>query len=138
MHFFHDMRQTFPEMQGVSVRNLQRMRQFATLYPDLSIATQAVSQLPWRHITRLIQMVKDASIREWYAQQAIKNGWSRSVLEMQIESGLYERQGGQTEKLTNFHDSLTASQSDLAHEIFKDPYNFNFLTIQCKAKEMIF
>lgn len=93
--FSHDMRRAFPEMQGFSVRNLQRMRQFAQLYPDLAIAPQAVAQLPWGHIALLIHTIKDKQIREWYAQQAIKNGWSRSVLEMQIESGLYERQGGQ-------------------------------------------
>ena len=67
--FSHDMRQTFPEMRGFSVRNLQRMKQFATLYPDLQITTQAVSQLPWGHITRLIQMIKNDSHKEWYSPQ---------------------------------------------------------------------
>ncbi|MDX1902053.1 MAG: DUF1016 N-terminal domain-containing protein [Gammaproteobacteria bacterium] len=57
--FSHDMRQAFPEMQGLSVRNLQRMKQFATLYIDSPIATQAVSQLPWGHICLLIHGVKD-------------------------------------------------------------------------------
>ena len=51
--FSHDMRQAFPEMQGFSKRNLQRMRQFATIYPDLSIAPQAVAQLPWGHINKM-------------------------------------------------------------------------------------
>jgi predicted nuclease of restriction endonuclease-like (RecB) superfamily len=133
--FSHDMRQSFPEMQGFSVRNLQRMKQFATLYPKLSITTQAVSQLPWGHTTRLMQMIKDEPQREWYAQQAIKNGWSRSVLEMQVESGLYERQGISSKKITNYREHLPASQSDLANEILKDPYNFDFLTIQGKAQE---
>jgi len=133
--FSHDMRQNFPEMQGFSVRNLQRMKQFASLYPLLSITTQAVPQLPWGHIVRLMQMIKDAVEREWYAQQTIKNGWSRSVLEMQIESDLYARQAVTSKKITNFHEQLPASQSDLAHEILKDPYNFDFLTIQGKAHE---
>jgi predicted nuclease of restriction endonuclease-like (RecB) superfamily len=88
--FSHDMRQAFPEMQGFSVRNLQRVRQFSQLYPDLLITPQAVAQLPWGHISLLIQAVKDKSIREWYAQQITKNGWSRSILEMQINSGLNE------------------------------------------------
>lgn len=89
--FSHDMRQAFPEMQGFSVRNLQRIKQFAQLYPDLLITPQAVAQLPWGHFSLLIHAVKDKLTREWYAQQTIKNGWSRSVLEMQIESELYKR-----------------------------------------------
>lgn len=72
-------------MQGFSVSNLQRMKKFATLYPNLSITAQAVPQLPWGHIVRLMQMIKNDAEREWYAQQTIKNGWSRAVLEMQIE-----------------------------------------------------
>ena len=133
--FSHDMRQAFPEMQGLSVRNLQRMKQFATIYSESEITAQAVSQLPWGHITRLIQMVKDEVKREWYAEQTITNGWSRSVLEMQIESALYERQAESNKKINNFHKQLPALQSDLANEILKDPYNFDFLTIQGKAHE---
>lgn len=133
--FSHDMRQAFPEMQGFSVTNLKRMRLFAQSYPNFEIGAQAVPQLPWGHIVRLMQMVKDESEREWYAQQTIKNGWSRSVLEMQIESGLYGRQAETSKKLTNFHEHLPAAQFDLANEILKDPYNFDFLTIQGKAHE---
>ena len=133
--FSHDMQQAFPGMQGFSVRNLQRMKQFSTLYPSISITTQAVSQLPWGHVTRLMLMIKDTVEREWYAQQAIKNGWSRSVLEMQIESGLYERQAEPNKKINNFHSQLPTLQSDLANEILKDPYNFDFCTIQGKAHE---
>lgn len=133
--FSNDMRQAFPQMQGFSKRNLQRMRQFAEQYPNLLIAPQAVAQLPWGHISLLIHGVKDESIRGWYAQQTIKNGWSRSVLEMQIESGLYERQGIITNKITNYHEHLPSAQSDLARDILKDPYNFDFLTITDEAHE---
>ena len=82
-----------------------------------------------------MQMVKDRSEREWYAIQTIKNGWSRAVLEMQIEGDLYARQATPSKKLTSFHEQLPAPQSDLANEILKDPYNFDFLTIQGKAHE---
>jgi hypothetical protein len=61
------MRQAFPEMQGFSVTNLKRMRLFAQSYPNFTIGAQAVPQLPWGHIVRLMQMVKDDSKREWYA-----------------------------------------------------------------------
>ena len=135
--FSHDMRQAFPEMQGFSVRNLQRIKQFAQLYPDLLITPQAVAQLPWGHVSLLIHAVKDKLIREWYAQQTIKNGWSRAVLEMQIESELHERQAESSKKINNFHKQLPAIQSDLANEMLKDPYNFDFLTIQGKARERV-
>lgn len=114
-------------MQGFSIRNLQRMRQFARIYPDLAIAPQAVAQLPWGHISILIQLIKDDSARQWYAEHTLKNGWSRSILEMQIKSDLYERQGTTKKKITNYHQHLPKTQSDLANEILKDPYNFDFL-----------
>ncbi len=133
--FSEDMRKEFPEMSGLSVRNLQRMKQFATLYPNTPITTQAVSQLPWGHIARLMQLIKDDTKRNWYAEQTTKNGWSRSILEMQIESDLYERQAESSKKVTNFHEHLPPAQSDLANEILKDPYNFDFLTIQGDAHE---
>ena len=119
-------------MQGFSVTNLKRMRLFAKAYPK---SPQAVDQLPWGHVCLLIHAVKDEAVREWYVQQTIKNGWSRSVLEMQVEGGLYERQAISGKKITNYHEHLPAAQSNLANEIFKDPYNFDFLTIQGKAHE---
>lgn len=129
------MQQDFPNMRGFSKRNLEHMRRFSRLYPNIEFGKQAVSQLPWGHIVRLMQMVDSENEREWYAIQAIKNGWSRSVLEMQVESGLYGRQGESNRKITNHHEHLPAKQSDLANEIYKDPYNFDFLTINKKAHE---
>jgi predicted nuclease of restriction endonuclease-like (RecB) superfamily len=64
--------------------------------------------------------------RIWYAEQTIQNGWSRNVLVLQIESGLYRRQG---KAVTNFHATLPRPQSDLAQQLIKDPYNFDFLTL---------
>jgi predicted nuclease of restriction endonuclease-like (RecB) superfamily len=65
-------------------------------------------------------------------EQAIQNGWSRNVLVMQIESGLYQRQG---KALTNFQATLPPPQSDLAQQLIKDPYNFDFLTLTAEAQE---
>lgn len=131
----NDMRKAYPGMQGFSRRNLEYTRRFASLYPNIDFAKQLVSQLPWGHLVRLIQMVKNEQVREWYAQQAIKNGWSRSILEMQIESGLFERQAKPSKKVNNFHNHLPKIQSELANEILKDPYKFDFLTISGKAHE---
>lgn len=135
--FSHDMRQAFPEMQGFSKRNLEYMRRFAQLYPKIEFTKQLVSQLPWGHIARLMQLTQNEIEREWYAQQVIKNGWSRSVLEMQVESGLYERQAVSDKKINNFHEHLPQAQSDLANELMKDPYCFDFLSIQGKVRERV-
>lgn len=76
--------------------------------------------------------MKDPSERLWYIQEAIQNGWSRNVLVLQIESGLYGRQG---KAVTNFHATLPPPQSDLAQQLIKDPYNFDFLTLATQAQE---
>jgi predicted nuclease of restriction endonuclease-like (RecB) superfamily len=70
--------------------------------------------------------------RLWYAQQTVVNGWSRSVLVHQIESGLYARQG---KAVTNFEKTLPPSQSDLAREALKDPYAFDFLELTAEHQE---
>ena len=100
----HDLRQNSPGMQGFSITNLKRMRLFSQTYPDFVISPQAVGQLPWGHISLLIQKIKNAEIRLWYIQHTIKHGWSRSILEMQIESDLYERQAISAKKVTNYQD----------------------------------
>ncbi len=121
-----DLHRDFPEMTGLSARNLKYMRAFAEAYPDSQFVQQAVALLPWGHNVRLIEMVKDLAEREWYVCQAIEHGWSRNVLIHQIESGLFHRQG---KALTNFHRTLPAPQSELAQEIIKDPYYFDFLAL---------
>lgn len=131
----NDLQQAFPETHGFSSRNLHRMRQFAIYYPDLAIVPQPVAQLPWGHISSLIQRVKDAGVREWYVQQVIENGWSRYTLEEHIKSKLYESQAIDTNKTTNFLQRLSAPQSRLAQDLIKNPYNFDFLGLHDKAYE---
>jgi len=130
-----DMRNAFPGMKGFSKRNLEHMRRFAKLYPVLDFAKQAVSQLPWGHIVRLMQSVSDDNARVWYAEQAIQHGWSRAIMVMQIETQLFERQADNQLKINNFQQQLPKPQSDLARDILKDPYKFDFITIQGKVNE---
>lgn len=133
--FSQDIRQAFPAMQGFSVSNLQRMRSFAQQYPDFLIHPQVVGELPWGHIATLIQQVKPSEQREWYAKKTIENGWSRAILEMQIETDLFSRQGVLDKKTSNYDAHLPKPQSDLAQELLKDPYHFDFLTISGQAHE---
>jgi len=88
--------------------------------------------IPWCHNVILIEKVKDPQERQWYAKQIIENGWSRSVLQMWIESDLYNRQG---KAITNFQKTLPSPQSDLAEQTIKDPYCFDFLGLTKEAKE---
>jgi predicted nuclease of restriction endonuclease-like (RecB) superfamily len=119
-----DLRRDFPDMTGLSARNLNYMRSFAEAYPDEAILQQVVAKLPWGHNVRLLEGAKTTVEREWYARQAIEHGWSRNVLVHQMESDLYRRQG---KALTNFDRTLPAPQSELAQQLLKDPYTFDFL-----------
>lgn len=127
-----DLKHEFPEMKGFSPRNLKYMRAFATAWPELSIVQELLAQLTWYHNISLIEKVEQTSTREWYAKAAIKNGWSRNVLVHQIESGLHLRSG---KAISNFEHTLPAPQSELARQILKDPYNFDFLTLNDEAHE---
>jgi predicted nuclease of restriction endonuclease-like (RecB) superfamily len=127
-----DLRREFPDQKGFSRTNLLCMRAFAEAWPDEAIVQQLVAQIPWGHNVRILDMVKDPEERLWYVQQAIRNGWSRNVLVLQIEGGLCRRQG---KALTNFQATLPAPQSDLAQQLIKDPYNFDFLTLGAEAQE---
>jgi predicted nuclease of restriction endonuclease-like (RecB) superfamily len=127
-----DLRRAYPDMTGLSPRNLKYMRAFAEAWPELSIVQQLVAQVPWGHCVRLLDYVKNRNEREWYIRKTIENGWSRNVLVHWIESDLYERQG---KAPTNFEKTLPPPQSDLARETLKDPYNFEFLALAGDAEE---
>ncbi|MBE7380477.1 MAG: DUF1016 family protein [Leptolyngbya sp. SIO1E4] len=127
-----DLKREFPDITGFSTRNLKYMRSFAGAYPDEALVQRCVAQLPWRHNIALLSKLKEPEVRFWYAQKAIEYGWSRDILVMQIESNLFGRQGG---AITNFASTLPSPQSDLAQQLIKDPYNFDFLTISKDAQE---
>nr|WP_199326389.1 MULTISPECIES: PDDEXK nuclease domain-containing protein [unclassified Leptolyngbya] len=127
-----DLKREFPDIKGFSRTNLLYMRAFAEAYPDEEFVHQLGGQIPWKHNCVLMDRVKDPEQRVWYIRQTIENGWSRAILEMQIESNLYQRQGG---AVTNFEKTLPKPQSDLAQALVKDPYNFDFLSLNKAAQE---
>lgn len=130
-----DLKLEFPKVTGFSVRNLKYMKKIAEEYPDFEFVQQVVAQIPWGHNIILMDKVKNIEERKWYIKQSIINGWSRSLLTMQIESKLYERQVV-TEKVTNFPATLPDIQSDLAIQTMKDPYLFDFISLKGKVKEI--
>ena len=127
-----DLSREFPNIKGFSVRNLTYMRKFADEWQDRQIVQELLAQLPWYHQITLLDKLDNAEQRQWYAQQAIQNGWSRNVLVHQIESGLMTRMG----KIpSNFQQTLPTAQSDLAQQTFKDPYIFDFLDLSSTYQE---
>jgi predicted nuclease of restriction endonuclease-like (RecB) superfamily len=143
-----DIRNDMPEVKGFSERNIGRMIAFFRAYPDpaailpqpvaklsdkhggtpsASLTQQLVAELPWGHNIVLMEKVKDPATRLWYMRQALEQGWSRNVLALMIGSHAHERQG---KAITNFDRKLSPPQSDLAGQVLKDPYIFDFLTLQ--------
>ena len=121
-----DIKLSFPNATGFSVRNLKYMAKFARAYPDLEFVQMVSAQIPWSHNIAILEKVKEPKQRAWYIQKTIENGWSHNVLIHQIESGLYQRQVT-TDKISNFEQRLSAPQSELAVQTMKDPYIFDFI-----------
>lgn len=151
-----DLRNDLPKVKGFSERNIRLMNQFHREYPDLSgmwqrpVATlgpgeetpveeevttlaqpteewlRLVFRVNWAHNILLIQKLKDLDQRRWYLQQTIEQGWSRDVLGSMIKGNVHERQGA---AVSNFGALLPSPQSDLAQQMLKDPYIFDFVPL---------
>ena len=119
-----DLRGAFPDMSGLSPRNLRYMRDFASAWPEPGIVQQLLPNIPWGQNVVLLDKLHDRETRLWYAGQCVEHGWSRSILTLQIERRLYERQG---KAQNNFALTLPPADSDMAAQVFKDPYLFDFL-----------
>jgi predicted nuclease of restriction endonuclease-like (RecB) superfamily len=130
-----DLSAEFSDMKGFSSRNLKYMRKFAETYPDFEFVQQVVAQIPWNQNLTLIDKIQEEKKRIWYIKKSIELGWSRSVLIHQIELGLYERQALPNKKINNFTQVLPKVQSELANEIMKDPYVFDFLDLGEEKQE---
>ncbi len=140
-----ELKNNFPDNSGFSVRNLKYMRSFAEAYPDFpivqvplaqskdSFVQVPLAQITWYHHISLITRVKDINERAFYITETAKNEWSRNVMMLQIKNNLYERSG---KALNNFEQTLPDYQSDLAKGILKDPYNFDFLMLTSKVREV--
>lgn len=151
-----DLRVEFPDMKGFSRSNLFAIRKFYQYFRREKIVHQVDGQLenvkiqqvggqlenseilslccqiPWLHNIVIIEKIKDYKKAIFYIKETIKNNWSRAVLVHQIESNLYERQGN---AVSNFQNTLPKSQSDLADQLLKDPYNFDFLQMTADYNE---
>ena len=119
-----DLREEFPDMGGLSPRNLLAMKIFAREFPEGPIAQQPVAQLPWGHVLQILQRLKAPAAREFSIREAVAHGWSRSILEIQIQGQLHLRAG---KAVNNFALTMPPAESDMAAQLFKDPYLFDFI-----------
>ncbi len=132
-----DLQKAFPGLAGFSRTNVYRMMAFYEAYPNCPTAvgqleSRAILMIPWGHNAVILEKLQNIDQRLWYAKRTLENGWSRATLTLWIESDLYSRQG---KAITNFKATLPETHSDLAEQTLKDPYNFDFLTIDEKARE---
>lgn len=128
-----DINDAFPDMSGFSPRNIKYMRKFAEVWNDYGIMQRTAAQIPWRSNILLMDKLSNQDERVWYAQKTLENGWSRDVLALQIESRLIERSG---KSVNNFPIALPPADSDMADQIFKGPYLFDFLGTDVPRREI--
>ena len=128
-----ELKSTYPNQKGFSIRNLKYMKTFYREYYDDLEFVQLVAQLPWTHNIVLIYKIKDKNIRKWYIEKCIEEGWSKSVLIYQTDTNLYKRQLKNI-KHNNFNLTLKEN-SDLASNMMKDPYVFDILELTKDYKE---
>jgi predicted nuclease of restriction endonuclease-like (RecB) superfamily len=128
-----DLRAEYPDMKGFSRTSLFAMRQFHAFYsPRFEFVPQPVGQIPWGHVRTLLAKVKSVDEALLYAQACIEHGWSRTIMEWQIEQGFHKRVG---KAVGNFAETLPAPQSELVQQSLKDPYVFDFMTLTPQAVE---
>ena len=120
-----DLKLEFPDMQGLSARNLRYMKKFAKEFEYNSILQHDVAKLPWTTITAIMDKIKDEQERFWYIEKTIENLWSRTVLEHQIGTDLYNRQAVLDNKISNYKETLPMELGKRALEMLKDPYIFD-------------
>ena len=127
------LKEEFPSVSGFSVTNLKYMKRFFEFYKsDNENRQQVVDDLekicsiPWGHHILIMTKCENVTEALFYVRKTLENGWSRAMLLNFLDVNLYKSQG---KAITNFDRQLPALQSDLAKEVIKDPYNFDFLTL---------
>ena len=144
-----DIKSEFPDISGFSRSNLFNIRKFYNFYNGFSVqqlvglkndvsiqqvvGLDELVAIPWGHHVLILEKTKNKEEALFYVNETIKNNWSRSILSIQLKQNLFERQG---KAINNFDKTLQTSQAQLANQLLKDPYNFDFLTLESKVHEL--
>ena len=120
-----DLKAKLPGIKGLSETSIGYAKRFYLLYNERftihpqvggELQEDAIWRIPWGHHKYIIdRFFNEPEKAMFFVQKTLENGWSRNV---------YERQG---KAISNFKASLPSPQSDLAQEMTKDPYQFDFL-----------
>lgn len=108
------------------------MKKFYYEYKNDKVVQQLVAQVSWSHNLILMSKVKTIDDRKKYIDAIIKYGWSRNTLLIQIENNYHKRIGNSN---NNFNELLPKKDSDLVNELIKDPYIFDFISLNNDYKE---
>ena len=125
-----DLKLSFPNRGGFSVSNLKYMQQFAKEYTVDEISQQGVGELSWRSNIMLIQKIKSKEERYWYIDKARENNWSSIVLDHQIATRLIDRQRDNTDKVSNYLETIKEPQNERVLDILKDPYLIDYIELK--------
>lgn len=144
-----DIKSEFPLISGFSRSNLFNIRKFYNFYSSISVQQPVglkelnpiqqpvglndLHLIPWGHHVVILEKTNTIEEAQFYIEETIKNNWSRAVLLIQLKQNLFERQG---KSINNFDKTLQKNQAQLANQILKDPYNFDFLTLESKVHEL--
>ena len=132
-----DLRDALPDVKGFSVTNLKYMKYVYNLFrKEMEIRPQLVDELslvPWGHIRYIVDACRNNPKKAlFFVHKVIDNHWSRTILLNFLDTDLYERQG---KAVSNFSKNLSFSQGELAQQLTKDPYNFDFITVTERYEE---
>jgi len=119
-----DLREAFPDARGFSPRNLKYMRAFAAAWSSRAFVQETLARIPWYHNIALLEKLERREDRLWYALRARAEGWSHDILVHRISCRAHAIHG---KAVTNFSEALPPADSDMAGQVFKDPYLFDFL-----------
>lgn len=119
----------FPKCPGF----LQETLNICGSLPDFEIVHRVIAQIPWRTNISLMDKLKYEESRIWYAHKVIENGWSKTILDLQIESRLMERF---SRSVNNFPAALQLVDAGMVNQVFKDPYLFDFLDTDIPRREV--
>lgn len=129
-----DIKIDMPNIKGFSRTNLLYMRKFYLFYFDstnLTKVQQLVGQIPWGHHMHILDKIKDRKIAIQYLQMTLQYGWSRIVLDHQIDWKTHLK----SEPINNFKLTIPDNDSDFSNQILKDEYHFDFITVLKNYKE---
>lgn len=145
----NDIKSEFPFASGFSRTNLFNIRRFYSFYLNFpvqqlvgleensliqqTVGLNLLTEIPWSHHVLIIEKTTTKEEALFYLNETKNNNWSRSILSLQLKQNLFERQG---KALNNFGKTLQTNHAELANQILKDPYNFDFLTLEAKVNEV--